>query len=375
MVNLLPNGNREPKSKRLSWIKKTASIAVAWLILSCTSVERGEQIEAQQWDSIFRLLKNHNITPNEKNINLFMELNKLDGTVIIAGKEYVLPKVDTALVVEIPSVAENTPEKIPTSKWFNFHEWIKTIEVVDNMLKDQTFVIDPGHWWVDSWAHGEVKLRNSKTVEVWEGEIAYDIALRLCKELRSHGADVHITRYNTKIWIVWWTLPNSDVYSTDHWGNRKKDVDGMNSKDNLFINDIPWDKEMSQKKRLAKRVNISNKAQKNKKGECTYISIHLDAWDTFSILYKDSESKEFAKSLVDNGFVWNVKNSQWVKTTAKIPKIKKRNLQILRGNKADQEILIELCDITKDESWKVREEGNRQWWVDDLTGALIKHFN
>ena len=131
---------------------------------------------AEDGDGIYRLLKRHHINAN-KNFDAFVELNKDklgENNHLIVGRTYTLPS--------------------PNNKHFKsfniFGEKYRKVEIIDQKLKGAVFYIVAGHGGPDPGAQGK---RNGHTLS--EDEYAYDISLRLVRELISHSATAYmITR-------------------------------------------------------------------------------------------------------------------------------------------------------------------------------------
>jgi len=192
---------------------------------------------AKEGDGIYRLLKRHHLDAN-KNFDAFVELNKNKlgkNNHLIAGKTYKLPSVN--------------------NKHFRsfdiFGEEYKKVEIKDQQLKGAVFYIVAGHGGPDPGAQGH---RDGHTLS--EDEYAYDISLRLVRELISHSATAYmITRDDDGI--------RDDKYL-------KNDKDETIWKDKK----IP----RNTNKKLRQRTRVVNKLYSKNKGKYQrMIVIHIDS--------------------------------------------------------------------------------------------------
>lgn len=317
----------------------------------------------QAKDNIINILKDHNIIPSEEHIDHFKELNNLEDDIIHIWQTIKIDLTDTII-----------DKHINQEIWFDYKTRYDNIETKNQNLENYYFVIDPWHGGVDPWSHGW-----NDWEEFWEAHATWDLALRLIKWLKENwAASITPTRINTFQWMDDWTLPGNGMrwaIERDNikWNEiREFDKDGLKPKDNLNENDFNWENECSQKQRLSKRNKISNiiyeKAHKQWK-KLIYISLHLDVNESMGILYQpeDQESKKLAEDLINNWFVRKYNNK-----VIKEPHVKEKSLQVLRESKKDKWVLIEFCDITKDENRKMRDAKNRQEVIESLIESIVK---
>lgn len=179
---------------------------------------------------------------------------------------------------------EAKQEKATSSKKTNalFGKDYKDFEVVDNSLKDQVFYIVSGHGGPDPGA-----VCTDHASHLCEDEYAYDVCLRLARNLMQHGAQVEVIIQDK----------NDGIRDEKFLPCDKDETCGPNGK-------IP----LNQKKRLrqrAARINSLHKKYK-KKGFKTHktIVIHVDAnrsskrQDVFFYHHKSSKKgKRMAESI------------------------------------------------------------------------------
>jgi len=149
---------------------------VTFLPLILFSQNTNKRVIAKSGDGIHTLLKRYQLD-NPKMYNAFIELNKNKlgkRNYLIKGQYYLLPE-----------------ENRKTYRYFDiFGEDYKKVEIIDQKLKGAVFYIVAGHGGPDPGAQGK---RNGHTLS--EDEYAYDISLRLVRELISHSATAYmITR-------------------------------------------------------------------------------------------------------------------------------------------------------------------------------------
>ena len=220
-------------------------------------------VKAKDWDGIHTLLQRYHIDTPEMH-QAFIELNRKqlgNKNHLIKGKTYLLPQANTK----------------KTRSFEIFGEKYKEVEIKDNQLKGAIYYIVAGHGGPDPGAQGK---RNGHTLS--EDEYAYDISLRLVRELISHGATAYmITRDDDGI--------RDDSYLT----NDKDETIWKNQK-------IP----RNANKKLRQRARAVNKLHKKYKGRYQrMIVIHIDSRyknqrvDIYG--YHSSKSKK-GKSFTEN---------------------------------------------------------------------------
>lgn len=135
-----------------------------------------QKVKAKEGDGIYSLLDRYNLNSSE-NQAAFIELNKEKlgrNNYLIAGHEYILP----------------TSIKKSTKGYDIFGDKYKLVEIKSQKLQGAVFYIVAGHGGPDPGAQGR---RDGHILS--EDEYAYDISLRLVRELISNGATAYmITR-------------------------------------------------------------------------------------------------------------------------------------------------------------------------------------
>ncbi len=218
---------------RLIWIT-IYFLLFPLLLFSQTNVTKAT---AKDGDGIHSLLKRYNKDTPEC-YQEFVKVNRKQlgkNNYLIKGKEYILPKSNTKNV-----------------KSFDiFGNKYKNVEIVDEHLKGAIFYIVAGHGGPDPGAQGK---RNGHTLS--EDEYAYDISLRLARELISHGATAYMI-----------TRDNDGIRDDAYLANDKDETIWKNQK-------IP----RNANKKLRQRARAVNKLYKANKGRYQrMIVIHIDS--------------------------------------------------------------------------------------------------
>lgn len=160
------------------------------LIFLCfqLSAQEYQKIKVKEGDGVFSVLKQHGYSPHEYK-DQFIELNKSKlgkNHTLIVGRVYRLPIKN----VKTPEV-KNTPanaEKIPQKKVYEiFGNKYREITLENRDLTGAVFYLMAGHGGPDPGAIG-----NLNGHELCEDEYAYDVTLRLARNLIECGATVYM---------------------------------------------------------------------------------------------------------------------------------------------------------------------------------------
>lgn len=209
---------------------------------------------AKSGDGIYSILRDNDLPASA--INEFIELNKevLGGNKELKiGVEYRLPleRQDGTNSTK-PEIPEEDSTPIATKRFPIFGPQHEDVEIKSNELGNAVYYLVSGHGGPDPGAVGKRKNK-----ELCEDEYAYDITLRLARELLSMGATVYmITRDNNDGIRDGWYLP-ADKDETCYPNLR-----------------IP----LNQNLRLRQRKDAVNKLYKQYKGRYQRtIIIHVDS--------------------------------------------------------------------------------------------------
>lgn len=160
----------------------------------CTSSFSQDSLQvvvAKKGDGILSLLRKQGVNPYDHYDDFIaMNLDNLrDSVHLYAGREYRIPtmKLDTVSIVD--SIQRNTVEikKIEGKDFPIFGKDHATVLPKSEQLKNAVYYLVSGHGGPDP---GAMATYAGKSIA--EDEYAYDITLRLAKELISHGALVYI---------------------------------------------------------------------------------------------------------------------------------------------------------------------------------------
>ncbi len=219
-------------------------LAVAFLLVSPLVAQTYKEAEPRKGEGIFSLLRRYNLAPTDY-FEAFIDLNKNrlgDDLQLQTGKKYLLP-VD----VSTASGTDNQFGVFPI-----FGKDYEKVEFKDDKLQGAIFYIVAGHGGPDP---GAVGKKSGHTL--CEDEYAYDIGLRLARNLLEHNATVYvITRDpNDGIRDDRYLKCDKDEYC---WGDLK----------------IP----LNQTRRLRQRANAINKVSKKYTGRYERtVELHVDS--------------------------------------------------------------------------------------------------
>ncbi|MCL1932911.1 MAG: N-acetylmuramoyl-L-alanine amidase [Candidatus Azobacteroides sp.] len=221
------------------------------LILSlCTSFVSGQEKDTpRKGEGIHAFLRRNN-RPEAKQYEEFIRLNKHKlgkSNTLIQGTAYLLPPIT---VSEQPK-PESANRKNRTGTNPLFGEKYKNYEIKDNVLSGACFYLVSGHGGPDPGAVAKVDGR-----ELHEDEYAYDIILRLARNLLQHNATVYIIIQD----------PKDGIRDEKYLNNTKRET--------CMGNAIP----LSQVARLEQRTNAINSLNFRSKAKYQRaIFIHLDS--------------------------------------------------------------------------------------------------
>ncbi len=204
-----------------------------------------KKVQARKGEGIYTLLRRYDLSPSEY-LDAFIDLNKSK-----LGKNNELLKGETYLLPGSGGVASSGKTK-ETGVFPIFGKEYQEVEFTDNQLQGAVFYIISGHGGPDPGAIGKKAGH-----QMCEDEYAYDIGLRLARNLLEHNATVYmITRDpNDGIRDGMYLKCDKDEYV---WGDHK----------------IP----INQVRRLKQRTTEVNKLYEKYKGQYQrLIELHVDS--------------------------------------------------------------------------------------------------
>ncbi|WP_195408187.1 N-acetylmuramoyl-L-alanine amidase family protein [Bacteroides congonensis] len=254
-------------------------------LFSGTTLWAQQKATPKAGEGISTFLLRHNRSP-KKYYDDFIELNKQKlgkNNVLKMGVTYVIPPVKSTTAKSTGT--KQQPSKSKASKIGTtineplFGKELANVKVTSNRLAGACFYVVSGHGGPDPGAIGRVGKH-----ELHEDEYAYDIALRLARNLMQEGAEVHIIIQDAKDGI------RDDTYLS-------------NSKRETCMGDpIP----LNQVQRLQQRCNKINALyQKDRRNYsyCRAIFIHIDSRSKgkqTDVFFYHSNKKVESKRLANN---------------------------------------------------------------------------
>lgn len=326
------------------------AIFLAILIIPKFGAAQNKEVVAKKGDGIYRLLTQNGYSYSE-NLETFIELNKNNigkDNALIIGKKYKLPETES-------SAKEITPAKGTGKivKYEIFGKKYENVELHSDDLKGAVYYLVGGHGGPDPGAVGKYN-----GFQVCEDEYAYDVTLRLARNLIQEGATVYLITRDK----------NDGIRDSQNLKADKDEVCYPNSK-------IP----LNPTRRLRQRSNAVNDLYKKNKGSFQrMIAMHVDSRpvreniDIF--FYHDKRSKTGEKACnilretIEDKYNEHQPNRGYTGT------VSDRNLYVVR-NTWPTAIFIELGNMNhaRDVKRMIFPE-NRQAVANWLTDGLKKDF-
>jgi N-acetylmuramoyl-L-alanine amidase len=314
-------------------------------MIPLSSQETQQNVVARSGDGILSLLRKNGLSPSK--VDDFIQLNKKQlgpDNRVYAGKIYVLPTQTETLGNSIP---------VSTISYPIFGPNYLQVKVKNNSLKGAVYYLKSGHGGPDPGAMG--KYLNHT---LCEDEYAYDVILRLGRNLIENGATVYfITRD-----------PNDGIRDEMFLTADKDEVCYPHL-------DIP----LNQVLRLKQRTNAVNKLYPANAGKFQrMISIHVDARskgeniDVFFYYDKRSKTGEKAARILKTTFEEKYRKNQ--PNRGYEGTVSDRDLYVVTHSKPVS-VYIELGNIhhARDQQ-RIDNPDNRQALANWLAVGLIKDY-
>jgi len=344
------------KPLHINTLKTSKIISLTLLIFFCfqLTAQEYETFKAKKGDGIYTILKQNGYAAKE-HLNQFIELNKdklgKENTLII-GKVYRLPlKTDTAKVVQ---KIQAKPEPIPEKAVYEIYgKNYREISVKSKELVGAVYYLESGHGGPDPGAIG-----NLNGHVLCEDEYAYDVTLRLARNLNECGATVYMIIRD----------PNDGIRDEQYLSPDKDEVCYPNST-------IP----LSQLARLKQSTDAVNALHIRNKGKFQrLVVIHVDSRSTKEnidvFFYHDKGSntgKRLANTLKET---FEKKYAMHQPNRGYSGSVSERNLYVTK-NSVTPSVFIELGNInhTRDQQ-RIINPDNRQAVANWLRDGLIADF-
>ena len=239
-------------------------------------------VKAEKGDGIYSLLRKQGVDPYDHFDDfIVMNLDNLrDSVHLYEGRDYKIPSLKLDSVPAVDTIQKKTPviKKIGGKVYPIFGEGHETILSKSEKLKGAVYYLVSGHGGPDPGAmavHGDTKIA--------EDEYAYDITLRMAKELLSHGATVYIIIRDVNDGIR-----DDRILKIDH--------------DEVAYPDktIP----LNQVARLKQRVNIVNELHKKHRGQFQRLIVtHVDSrskGQNIDVFFYHHEKSKNGKKLAES---------------------------------------------------------------------------
>jgi N-acetylmuramoyl-L-alanine amidase len=303
-------------------------------------------VKAQKGDGIFSLLRRYGVPASE--YRNFVELNKEvlgKNKKLIIGRSYKLP-VKNNQESGSSSATGSVVYKIFGSKY-------QDIKIVDRQLKGAVYYLLSGHGGPDPGAVGKYARHT-----LCEDEYAYDITLRLARNLIEHGATVYMITRD----------PNDGIRDDSYLEPDKDEVCYPNLR-------IP-SKQLS---RLRQRKDAVNKLYVKNKGRFQrLVVIHVDSrsrGENIDVFFYHDQRSKTGKKLAGNLLqTFDSKYRQHQPGRGYHGSVSSRNLYVIK-NSYPPAVFIELGNInhTRDQQRFILVD-NRQALANWLYEGLLKDF-
>jgi len=342
---------------------------LAFAVASPCLLAQSKEVVAKNGDGIYKLLKRNNLDPSQYT-NSFIELNKTrlgkDNT-LFTGVKYKLPdtnKTSTATdtnqaQTNITSASATSSSSIPDKDTGQFMRYdifgpgYANVEIKSNELKGAVYYLKSGHGGPDPGAVG--KYQNH---QVCEDEYAYDVTLRIARNLIEKGASVFMI-----------TIDKNDGI---------RDVSFLKAdKDEVCYPNLTIP--LNQIKRLQQRVDAVNKLY-NQNGNAfqRFICIHVDSrskGENIDIFfYHDAKSNTGKKAATVLQRTFHNKYNEHQPGRGYKGTVSARNLYVLK-NSYPAGVYIELANMNHERDIKrLIISDNRQAVANWLTQGLVTDY-
>lgn len=174
-----------------SFLKKSSLVIFMCLAVHITAQDSLLTVTAEKGDGILSLLRKQGVNPYDAYDDFIaMNVENLrDSVHLIEGRTYLIPSIQLDTVAMVDTIQQKSTEikKIETKEYSIFGASHAVVLSKSEKLKNAVYYLVSGHGGPDP---GAMAVYKGKSLA--EDEYAYDITLRLAKELLAHGATVYI---------------------------------------------------------------------------------------------------------------------------------------------------------------------------------------
>ena len=325
-------------------------------------IAQNKEVVANNGDGIYMILRRNGLDPNLY-ADMFIELNKTrigKDNSLFYGEKYKLPDIADN-TTEINSGSDDSTSHEPKARVSTlsknmdiFGPKYANVEIKSDELKGAIYYLISGHGGPDPGAMGKYENHT-----VCEDEYAYDVTLRLARNLTELGASIYMIT----------TDKNDGIRDESFLTADKDEVCYPNQT-------IP----LNQVKRLHQRVDATNDLyKKNGKAFQRVIIIHVDSrskGENIDIFfYHDSQSKTGKKAATILQRTFQSKYNEHQPGRGYQGTVSSRNLYVLK-NTYPAGVYIELANINHQRDIKrLIIADNRQAVANWLTLGLVTDFN
>jgi N-acetylmuramoyl-L-alanine amidase len=227
---------------------------LAFLLFSGSLSAQQTEVAAEKGEGIYRLLiRNGYAYPGD--LEKFIELNRErlgPGNILYAGRKYKLPSKAEESETETKTTETANEAKTTIRRIEIFGKEHADVQIIDNQLKGTVYYLVAGHGGPDP---GAVGIYGN--MQLCEDEYAYDVTLRLARNLIQHGATVYMITHD----------PNDGIRNDSYLKPDKDELCYPRLR-------IP----LNQMRRLKQRTDAVNSLyQKNRGSFQRMVAIHVDS--------------------------------------------------------------------------------------------------
>lgn len=174
-----------------SFFKRCSFIAFLCIAVHSIAQDSLVSVTAEKGDGILSLLRKQGVNPYEAYDDfIVMNMENLrDSVHLYEGRRYRIPlvKLDTVVIVDTIEKKSAEIKKIEAKEYSIFGDKHDAVLIKSKKLKGAVYYLVSGHGGPDP---GAMAVYGGKSIA--EDEYAYDITLRLAKELLAHSATVYV---------------------------------------------------------------------------------------------------------------------------------------------------------------------------------------